>query len=305
MTTAVIIGILAGAIASGASVLYAALGETIGERAGVVNLGVEGQMLVGASVGFVVTAVTGNVAVGIVVAALAGGAFNLVFAALVIHRHTNQLATGVAMWILGAGLSTLLGSRFVGSRINGLQDLELPGVASLGPVAQILRQDILVYLMVPLALAVFLVLFRTRWGLRLRAVGEDRTAAIAAGLHPSAIQYQALAIAGMFGAVGGAQLALSFTRTWQDGMTAGRGFLAVVIVIFALWHAVRTIVGALLFGGSVALGLALQVRGAQTSPFLLDMLPYLLTLIVVLVWGRPKAFTVPMGLKAVFEGTAR
>lgn len=306
MTAAILIGVIAGAITSGASVLYASLGEVIGERAGIVNLGVEGQMLIGASVGFAATATTENVWLGVVAAAVASGLFNMVFGLLVVTRRTNQLASGVALWILGAGLSTMIGKPFVGRRIEGLQDIELPGLSALPQVyTQFFRQDLLVYLMVPLAVLIWWVLFHTHWGLNLRAVGEDRMTALAAGLHPSRLQYQALFLGGMLGGTGGAHLALAFTKTWQEGMTAGRGFLAVVIVIFALWHPLRAVVGALLFGGAVALGLALQVRGAPTSPFLLDMLPYVLTLAVVLIWGRARAFTVPMGLREVFGGTAR
>jgi simple sugar transport system permease protein len=306
VTAAIVIGVIAGAIASGTSVLYATLGEVIGERAGIVNLGVEGQMLIGASIGFIITATTGNPLLGVAAAAVAGGLFNLVFGLLVVTFRTNQLASGVAMWILGSGLSTLLGSAFVGRHIDGLRDLRIPAVEQFLPIlAPLFRQDLLVYLVFPLAALTWWVLFHTQWGLHLRAVGEDRTVAIAAGLHPAVVQYLALFAAGMLGSIGGSQLALSFTKTWQEGMTAGRGFLAVVIVIFALWHPLRAVVGALLFGGAVALGLALQVKGAPTSPFLLDMLPYLITLAVVLIWGRARAFTIPMGLREVFEGTAR
>jgi general nucleoside transport system permease protein len=303
--TAMLIGVLAGAIVSTASILYATLGEVIGERAGIVNLGVEGQMLVGASIGFVIAAITKNALFGVAVAAVAGAAFNMVFGYLVVTRRTNQLASGIAMWFLGLGLSTLIGSQFVGRHILGLEAIELPGLSALPPVyAQLFSQDVLVYLMVPVAILIWWLLFHTRWGLHLRAVGEDATTAIAAGLRPSVLQYQALMLAGALGAVGGAQLSLAYTKTWQEGMTAGRGFLAVVIVIFALWHPLRAILGAFLFGAAVALGLALQAGGAPTSPFLLDMLPYLVTLTVALLGARARAFTVPMGLRAVFEGTA-
>ena len=303
--TAMVVGIVAGAIVSTASVLYATLGEVIGERAGIVNLGVEGQMLVGASIGFVTAAVTDSALLGVGVAALAGALFNMVFGYLVVTRRTNQLATGMAMWFLGLGLSTLIGSQFVGRPIEGLQALELPGLSSLpSTYAQVFSQDVLVYLMVPSAVAVWALLFHTRWGLHVRAVGEDPSTAVAAGLSPSWLQYQALGLAGALGAIGGAQLSLAYTKTWQEAMTAGRGFLAVVIVIFALWHPLRALPGAFLFGAAVALGLALQARGAPTSPFLLDMLPYLVTLTVALLGARARAFTVPMGLRAVFEGTA-
>ena len=306
MTLSILVGIAAGAMASGASVLYATLGEIVGQRAGIVNLGIEGVMLVSAAVGYAVTATTGSAAAGIAAAALTGAAFNLVLAVFVVSRRTVQLASGLALWMLGAGLSTLIGRAFVGSPIAGVADVELPFAAALPPLAQqLLRQDPLVYLAAPVALLLLWVLRRTRWGLHVRAVGEDRTAAFAMGLRPSVLQYQALALAGLLYGIGAAQLSLAYARTWQEGMTAGRGFVAVAIVIFSLWHPGRAIAGALLFGGAIALGLQLQALGAPVSPFLLDMLPYALTLAVVLLWGRPKAFTVPMGLRTVFEGAAR
>lgn len=303
MTLEIVIGVLAGAIALGASVLYATLGEILGERAGIVNLGIEGTMLVGAAVSFAVTASAGNAVVGLAAGAIAAGAFNCILGLLVVTRRTNQLASGLALWLLGAGVSTLVGSAFVGQHIEGLPDLEFVALAD--PWAQLFRHDALVYLMIPIALVVWWVLRGTRWGLRLRAVGEDRAVAFAAGLRPALIQYEALFIAGVLSGAGGAQLALAFTKTWQEGMTVGRGFVAVAIVIFSLWHPLRAIIGALLFGGAIALGLQLQALGVPISPFLLDMLPYALTLAIVLVWGRPKAFTVPMGLREVFEGTGR
>ncbi len=306
MVTAIILGVVAATLASGVAVLYAALGEVVGQRAGIVNLGIEGVMLVGASVSFVVTVMTGSAPLGVAAGAGAGVIFNLVLGLLVVTRRTNQLASGLALWFLGAGISTLIGVNYTGSNIAGLGPLILPGVELLPrEVARVFQQDVFVYGAFPLALLIAWLLWRTRWGLHLRAVGEDRTAAFAAGLRPDRIQYQALAIAGAMYGLAGSQLALAYTKTWQEGMTSGRGFVAVVIVIFALWRPVRAIAGALLFGGAVALGLQLQVRGVPVSPFLLDMLPYVLTLLVVLVFGRPKAFAVPMGLREVFGGTAK
>jgi len=306
MTTVIVLGVIAGALASGVSVFYAALGEVVGQRAGIVNLGIEGVMLVGAATSFAVTALTGSAVLGLLAGAATGIAFNLILGLLVVTRRTNQLASGLALWFLGTGASTLIGLSYTGTHIDGLGEVRLPG-SSLLPAAwaRVIDQDILVYLALPAALAVTWLLWRTRWGLHLRAVGEDRMAAFAAGLNPAWLQYQALALAGALYGLGGAQLALAYTKTWQEGMTAGRGFVAVVIVIFALWRPLRTIAGALLFGGAVALGLQLQVQGLPVSSYLLDMLPYVLTLIVVLVFGRPKAFAVPMGLREVFGGTAK
>lgn len=306
MITIITLGVIAGALASGASVFYAALGEVVGQRAGIVNLGIEGVMLMGAASSFAAVAITGSVVLGLVVGVAVGLMFNLVLGLLVVTRRTNQLASGLALWFLGAGLSTLIGLSFTGSHIEGLGELRPPGSDQLpAALARVVDQDVLVYLALPAAIAVTWLLWRTRWGLHVRAVGEDRLAAFAAGLHPDRLQYQALALAGALYGLGGAQLALAYTRTWQEGMTTGRGFVAVVIVIFAMWRPIRAVLGALLFGGAVALGLQLQVRGLPVSPFLLDMLPYLLTLIVVLVLGRPKAFAVPMGLREVFGGTAK
>jgi len=306
MTSVIVLGVIAGAFASGVSVFYAALGEVIGQRAGIVNLGIEGVMLVGASSSFAVTAITGNAVEGLVVGVVAGIALNLILGLLVVSRRTNQLASGLALWFLGTGASTLIGRNYTGTNITGLGQVRLPGSALLPVMWQrVVDQDLLVYLALPAALLVSWLLWRTRWGLHLRAVGENRMAAFAAGLHPSLLQYQALALAGALYGLGGAQLALAYTKTWQEGMTAGRGFIAVIIVIFAMWRPVRTILGALLFGGAIAVGIQMQVSGNQTSPFLLDMLPYVLTLLVVLIFGRPKAFSVPMGLREVFEGTAK
>lgn len=302
MSAAVIASVLATTLALGPSVLYATLGEIVGQRTGIVNLGIEGVMLIGASVGFVSAVGTGSAALGVLAGAGAGCGFNLLMAVMVVTRRTNQLASGFALYFLGAGISTLIGANFIGRNIAGLGMIRIPLPR---PWDQVLDQDVLVWLMVPVALLLWWVLFGTRWGLHLRAVGEDKDAAYAAGLHPSLLQYQALALAGAFSGLAGAHLALAYTKTWQEGMTAGRGFIAIAIVIFSLWHPVRAILGALLFGASVAVGLQLQAHGSPISPFLLDMLPYLVTIAVVLVWGRAKAFTVPAGLREVFAGTSK
>ncbi|MCB0192670.1 MAG: ABC transporter permease [Anaerolineae bacterium] len=304
MTTSFIQGVLTGSIQSSTSVLYAALGEVIVERAGVINLGVEGSMLMGAVSGFMVTQQTGNAAFGIVAAALVAGLFNLILAFLVVTRKANQLASGLALMFCGLGLSALIGRPYVGQMINGLDPLPIPGLSQipvLGPI--LFDHDILIYMMVPLALLVWFVLFNTRWGLSLRAVGEDPTVAFAAGLRPKLIQYQAIFIGGLFAGLGGAHLSLAYAQIWNEGMTSGRGFIAVALVIFASWHPLKVVGGALLFGGALAFQLQLQARGADISPFLLDMIPYLLTL-GVLLFMRNRKNAMPEGLKAVFEGTS-
>ena len=297
-------GVLSGAIRSGTSIFYAALGEVIVERAGIVNLGLEGCMLVGACAGFVTASRTGNPYVGLLVAALAGGAFNLVLGLMVIARRANQLASGLTLLFLAYGLTAIFGADYVGKRINGLQPISIPILADIPMLGPVLFQgDVLWFALLPSAGLVWWLLYRTRWGLALRMVGESGVVAYAAGLSPSAIQYQALFVGGLLGGLGGGQLSLSYARVWIEQMTAGRGFIAVALVIFATWHPVRAIVGALLFGGAIAFQLQLQARGAAVSPFLLDMLPYLLTIGVLLIWGRKRQYQMPQGLSSVFEGT--
>jgi ABC-type uncharacterized transport system permease subunit len=297
--------ILTTTLALGPSVLYATLGEIVGERAGIVNLGIEGVMLVGASIGFATAVVFGDSYVGLLVGAGAGSAFNMLMAVMAVTRRTNQLATGFALYFLGAGISTLVGAQYIGSNVSGLGQFHLPGLGLLPhPWSKVFDQDLLVWLMLPTAVLLWWALFHTRWGLRLRAVGEDRQRSYAAGLHPDRIRYQALAVAGALSGLSGAHLAVAYTKTWQDGITAGRGFVCIAIVILALWHPVRAIPGALLFTASVATGLQLQALGVPVSPFLLDMLPYVVTILVVLIWGRPKAFAVPAALQEVFVGTS-
>jgi ABC-type uncharacterized transport system permease subunit len=300
---AFIVGVLTGAIQAGTSVLYAALGEVISERAGVINLGVEGTMLMGAVSGVMVTVVTGSPWLGVLAAAVVGALFHLILAYLVVSRGANQLATGLALGFFGIGLSALIGRPYVGQQVNGLPDLPIPFLADLPVVGRILFQhDMLTYAVVPIALLLTWVLRQTRWGLSLRAVGEDRTVAFAAGLKPTLLQYQAVCLGGMLAALGGAQLALAFTGVWAEQMTAGRGFIAVALVIFAGWHPLRAVAAALLFGGALALQLQLQARGAPISPFLLDMIPYLLTLGVLLFMRGKHRHAMPAGLQTVFEG---
>lgn len=261
-------------------------------------------MLMGAVAGFATTVQTESVALGVLAGALAGGLFNMVFAYLVVTRRANQLASGLALMFCGVGLSALLGAPYVGSRINGMNEVPIPGLSELPFVgATLFTHDILVYLAVPVAVLAWWGLFATRWGLCVRAVGENPTAAYAAGLSPSAIQYQALFIAGVLGGIAGAHLSVAVARTWAEWMTAGRGFVAVALVIFSMWDPRRALLGALLFGGAVAFQLQMQARGVPVSPFLLDMLPYLLSIGALLVWGGARRHAAPGSLGRVFEGT--
>jgi len=304
MIESVLASLLVGSIHSGTPLLYATLGEVIEERAGVVNLGLEGIMLMGAVSGFIATVLTGNAGMGILAAALTGGLFNLFFGFLVITRKANQLASGLAMMFCGVGLSALLGASFVGSKIKGLNEIRIPLLADLPFVGPVLfNHDILVYIAIPIAFLLWWALFSTRWGLSLRAVGENPTAAFAAGKNPYWLQYQALFIAGLLGGIAGAHLSIALAKTWAEWMTAGRGFIAVALVIFSKWHPLWAIAGSLLFGGAIALQIQLQALGVPVSSFLLDMLPYLLSLGVLAVWGGARRFAAPGSLGRVFQGT--
>jgi general nucleoside transport system permease protein len=296
-------GLFSGAVYGGTPLLYATLGEVLGERAGIVNLGIEGVMLVGAVVGFATTVLTGSTVLGVLAAGLAGGLFNLIFAFLVISRKANQLASGLALMFCGVGLSALIGAPFVGSRIQGLNEIRFPVLSDLPLIGRALfHYDLLVYLAVPVAVGVWWLLFCTRWGLGLRAVGENPAAAFAAGKDPYRLQFQALFLAGVLGGIAGAHLSLGPAKTWAEWMTAGRGFVAVALVIFSKWHPLRAMAGALLFGGAIALQLQMQALGVPVSPFLLDMLPYLLSLAVLAVWGGARRRAAPASLGRVFQG---
>ncbi len=304
MSWSFIRGLLSGSIASGTSLLYATLGEVLVQRSGIVNLGIEGVMLVGASVGFAITVESGNELIGVLAAAVAGGIFNLIFGALVITRRSNQLASGLAMMFFGFGLSALVGKPYVGGFIGGLRNIAIPILSEIPLIGRaFFNHDILVYLVVPAAILVWWVLFRTRWGLSVRAVGESPTTAFAAGRNPSFLRYQALFIGGILGGIAGAHLSLALALAWSEMMTGGRGFIAIALVIFSKWHPVRAIAGALLFGGALTLQLQMQARGVQVSPFLLDMIPFLLTLVVLMAWGGTRRHAAPASLGQMYRGT--
>ena len=298
-----ILGVLSSAIFSGTSLLYTTLGEVIDERSGIVNLGLEGVLLVSAAAGFAVTSRSGDPFLGVLTALLTGGLMNMILGYLIIHRQANQLASGLALMFFGFGLSALIGKPYVGSKINALPRMPLPGLSGLPRLyTSLFSFDLLIYLAVPAVILVWWLLFRTRWGLGLRAVGENADTAFASGRNPRLIRYQALFMGGLFAGLGAAHLSLAYTMTWTEYMTAGRGFIAVALVIFSKWHPVRAIAGALLFSGAVAFQLLLQSSGVQISPFLLDTIPYLLTLLVLIAWGGTRKHSAPASLGRVYHG---
>ena len=304
MTLLSILGVISSAIFSGTSLLYTTLGEVIDERVGIVNLGLEGVLLVSAASGFAVTSLSGSPYLGILVSMLAGALMNMVLGYLVITRKANQLASGLALMFFGFGLSSLIGKSFVGEKINSLTRFVLPGTADLPlKYSSLFKFDLLIYLVIPVAILVWWLLYRTRWGLGVRAVGENADTAFASGRNPNMVRYQALFVGGMLAGLGAAHLTIAYATNWTEGMTAGRGFIAVALVIFSKWHPLRAIVGALVFSGAVAFQLLLQSSGVQVSPFLLDTIPYLLTLIVLIAWGGNRRHAAPAMLGRVYQGS--
>jgi len=278
-----IISILAAAVTAGTPILYAALGELLTERAGILNLGVEGIMLIGAVSGFIIAVVTGNSWFGLAAAMLAGGLLALIHALLTVTLRANQVVSGLALTLFGTGLSGYLGKSYIGIPVPNpfvIQPLGfLTDIPILGPV--LFRHDILVYASYGLVVFLWLFLYRTRPGLFLRALGENPAAADSLGSNVFALRYLYVVLGGMLCGVGGAYLSLAYAPSWLENMTAGRGWIAVALVIFALWNPWRALVGSYLFGGIDALGFHLQVSGVTVSPFFLNMLPYLFTILVL------------------------
>lgn len=294
--------VMVGAVRGGTSILYAALGETVSERAGVINLGTEGCMLVGALTGYAVTASTGNPWVGVLAGAAAGALLALVHAVLVLSRGANQLATGLVVLFLGLGLTSLFGAAYVGRSINAFTPFAIPGLSSIPGLGDIFfNHDPLTYLSYLAGPAVWWLLYRSRPGLILRAAGERQEVLAAYGHSPLRVRYLAVVGGGALAGIGGAQLSTAYANAWFENMTQGRGFIAVALVIFAAWHPIRAVGGAYLFGAALALSPALQARGYGFNQFALDAIPYVVTVGVLVVLGRRRAHAAPEGLKKVFE----
>jgi len=293
--------VLTGAVRGGTSILFPVIGETISERAGVINLGTEGCMLAGAVTAYVVGIETGSVWLGALAGALAGGLLALVHAVMVLSRGANQIATGLVVTVLGTGLTALFGQDYVGQGVNAFAAVPVPGLSDLPFVGPILfDHDPLTYLSLVAAPTAWYVLFRTRTGLKLRSAGERPAVLEAYGMSPTLIRYLAVAVGGALAGLGGAQLSTAFTRNWSEGMTVGRGFVAVALVIFAAWNPMKAIGGAYLFSGAIALQLQLQARGWELSPYLLQAVPYVTVIVILAVLSRRRAHQGPESLSQVF-----
>ncbi len=279
--------VLVSTVLAATPLLLAALGELVTEKSGVLNLGVEGMMLVGAVVGFAVAATSGSMALGILAAAVAGAAASVVFAVLTLLLMANQVACGLALTIFGVGLSALVGRRFIGVPLERLPPLHLGGLSDLPLVGPLLfGQDVMVYLSVALAAAVHWFLTATRPGLILRAVGENHEAAHALGYPVVAIRFAAVMFGGAMSGLGGAYLSLAYTPLWSEGMTSGRGWIALALVVFSTWKPGRLLLGAYLFGFFTIAQLHAQAFGLAIAPEFLTMLPYLATVVVLVAISR-------------------
>lgn len=294
-----------GAVRGGTSILFAALGETISERAGVINLGTEGSMLCGALTGFAVAAETGNTYVGVLAAAVAGGLLAAMHGYLVLGRGANQLANGLVILFLGLGLTSLFGVSYVQAEVDILQTWDVPLLSKIPWIGEIFfQQDPLTYLSYFAVPICWWLLFRSRWGLLIRGAGE-RVEVLTTYGHPAQrVQFFAVVAGGALAGLGGAQLSVAYTGAWFENMTQGRGFIAVAVVIFASRQPFRVAAGAYLFGAALALSPALQARGYGINQFALDAIPYAVTIVVLIVFGKRQAAEAPEGLKKVFEISA-
>lgn len=277
-------------ISAATPLVYAAIGELVVERSGVLNLGVEGMMLAGAVSGFAVANGSGSAALGILAGMFAGMALALIFAFLTQHLRSSQVATGLALTIFGVGLTALLGQPLVGIAYEGLPDHPVPVLSDipiLGPL--LFQHNLLVYGSIILVVVVSLFLKRTRWGLIVRAVGDSPDAAHALGYPVILVRYLTILFGGATAGLAGCFLSMAYAPMWSENMSAGRGWIALALVVFATWQPGRLLFGAYLFGGITILQLHVQALGINIPSQLMSMLPYVATIIVLVVISRDKS----------------
>ena len=277
-------------LAAGTPLVLAGAGELVTERSGVLNLGVEGMMLVGAVGAFIVAATTKSPWLGVGAGILAGAALSLVFAALTLTLMANQVAAGLALSLFGVGLSAFVGLDYVSVVIEGIKPVAIPGVSDFpffGPL--LFAHSPFVYLSIALLALVQWFLFRTRAGLIVRAIGESPESANAIGYRVLAIRYATVLFGGGCSGLAGAYLAVAYTPLWTEGMTAGRGWIALALVVFATWKPWRLLAGAYLFGAVTLAQFQAQALGLAVPSQLLSMLPYLATIVVLTLISRDVA----------------
>lgn len=279
-----ILPLLAAAVQSGTPILYATLGEIITEKSGILNLGVEGMMVFSALCGFLGALFSGSPWIGLCCGAGCGSLMAAIHGLVCIGFRGNQVVSGLALTILGTGLANYLGTPFIGQKVTGFHSQDLPLFSKLPVAGEVLfQQDLLVYLSFLVVPAVWFLLQSSRWGMRIRASGENPDAVLAAGVSPNRCRWLALLLGGALIGVGGAYLSLAYTHSWTSGLSAGRGWIAVALVIFAFWNPFRAAAGAYLFGGVMAFQFRLQASGTHIPSSFLLMLPYLLTVLVLVI----------------------
>ena len=295
--------IILSVLAASTPLLIAATGELVTERSGVLNLGLEGMMIVGAACGFGGAWLSGSVFVGALCGIVAGTLMSLIFALMTLGLAVNQVATGLALTILGVGLSGLIGAGFVGERITPAPHLFIPGLTDIPLIGRVVfGEDAFVYLSIALIAGVWWFLYRTRGGLILRACGDNHASAHALGYSVLRIRLYAVMFGGACAGLAGAYLPLAYTPFFIPGMTAGRGWIALALVVFASWLPGRLVVGAYLFGAVTILQLHAQGAGIGIPSQFMSALPYLATIIVLVLLSRARTggSTAPAALGTVF-----
>ena len=286
MDSTIIIASVLTIMTAATPLVFAALGELIVEKSGVLNLGVEGMMIVGAICAFATAITSGSMFLGVIMGMLAGAGLSLLFAILTQHLMANHVATGLALTIFGIGLSALIGDGFAGQKLDPLAK-GIPGLSEIPIIGPLLfGHDILVYLSVFATGAVAWFLTRTRAGMILRAVGDNHDAAHSIGYSVLKIRYMAILFGGAMAGLGGAYISLAYSPLWAEGMTAGRGWIALALVVFATWKPWRAFLGAYLFGGVTIIQLIIQGYGINIPAQFLSMLPYIATIVVLVIISR-------------------
>ncbi len=284
-----LVSILVSTAVAATPLVFAATGELVAERAGVLNLGVEGMMVVGAIGAFATLVATGSFLLALIAAMAASALLAALFGLLVLNLRSNQVASGLALTMFGLGLSALLGQGYSGITVPAFPRLDLPLLSDLPVIGRLLfAHDLLLYLSIALVGGVAYVLARTRLGLILRAVGENHDAAHAIGYPVILVRYGAVAFGGALAGLGGAYLSLVQIPIWAERMTAGRGWIALALVVFAAWRPWRLLAGAYLFGGLSVLQLHSQAFGVEIDAALLSTLPYLATILVLVMISHDK-----------------
>lgn len=305
MDSELILIILIAAVKTGTPLLVIALGELVCEKSGVLNLGQEGMMLMGAMAGFAGAHFTGSLFLGVLCAMVAGMLMSLLFGFLTLTLNTNQVATGLALTIFGTGLSAFLGTSFIGTTLHGFSELPIPLLSDIPFFGALLfKHDILVYSSFLIVLITWWVILKTRLGLVIRAVGENPHSANALGIRVIALRYGTVMFGGAMAGLAGAYMSLAYTPMWSENMTAGRGWIALALVVFASWRIGYLILGAYLFGCTSIMHLVMQGAGVDISPNILAMTPYVATIVVMVILSSNTArqkLATPMSLGKPFD----